>query len=106
MKYLLELDFIDYEKDEVMYETLKNYNLNMSDKKIIRRLHKIRCEKAKELFEKGKYNFEVFEYSIKDYFKNKKKDQAPEEEKKESRLQQLKNSIVFQKIKAGILSKE
>ena len=61
MKYLLDLDFIDYEKNEVMNEELRKYDLDLSKKKIIRRLHKIRCEKVKDIFEKGKYNFEVFE---------------------------------------------
>jgi len=46
----------------------------------MRRLNRLKLNKAKELFENGHFNLEMFQYAVKDYFKRK---QEKEEKKKE-----------------------
>lgn len=55
----MNLDFIDSENDEVISELALKYQMNLKDKKIIRRLVRLCREQVTEIFGQGKFNFEV-----------------------------------------------
>ncbi|CAD8158036.1 unnamed protein product [Paramecium pentaurelia] len=80
MSFFMNLDFIDYDNDEQIKELAQKYQINLNDKKYIRRLIRLCREQVTELFGQGKFNFEVFEYAMKDYFKKKKEKQEKERE--------------------------
>ena len=45
------------------------------------KIGKVKKEKAKEVFERGNFNFEMYKYALEDYFRKKeekKKDSEPE----------------------------
>jgi len=82
MRFYHELDFTKWEENKIIKELLKDIILDLTSKKVQDRLRRLKNNKAKELFENGKFNFEVFQYALKDYFKKK--------EEKEERLKKEK----------------
>lgn len=86
MRFYHELDFTKWEENAIVKEILKDINIDMSSKKVQDRLRRLKNSKAKELFENGKFNFEVFQYALKDYFK--KKEEKEEKLKKEKESQE------------------
>ncbi len=47
-------------------------------------MDRLKKNKAKTIFENGNYNFEVFQYAIKDYFKKKEEKEQKEKEEREA----------------------
>ena len=63
----------------------------------MRRAQRLARDFAKDLFEKGQYNFEMYKYAIEDYFKKKREEkERQEKEQKEEATDktQQKNSVL------------
>lgn len=71
MNYLLKLDFKDFKNNTIMNKLKEELEVDLENDKILRRLDRLRKDKVKDIFENGNYNFEVFQYALKDYFKKK-----------------------------------
>ncbi len=71
MNYLLKLDFKNCSENSLIIKLKKEHEVDLENPKILRRLDRLKKEKAKHIFENGNYNFEVFQYALKDYFKKK-----------------------------------
>ncbi|EGR30496.1 hypothetical protein IMG5_130470 [Ichthyophthirius multifiliis] len=84
MNYLLKLNFKNYKENSLMIKLKKEYDIDLENEKILRRLERLKKNKAKSIFENGNYNFEVFQYAIKDYFKKKEEKEKKEKEEKEA----------------------
>ena len=78
MNYYLDLDFNN--PCELIIEVNKEFNVDLTNPKVLKRLARIKKDKAKEIFENGKYNFEVFKYALEDYFKRKEEEKKVNEE--------------------------
>ena len=72
---------------QILKELQKEFQIDLSDKKMIRRLIKLSREEVTEIFGKSIFNFEVLDYAMKDYFKSQEKkeqketNQEPDEQK-------------------------
>lgn len=85
MKLYMALDFKNYQSDPLIMEILKEVDIDMTKPKVQRRLEKLRIAKIKEIFEKGQFNWEVFQYAVKDYYKKKEEEEKrKKEEEKEN----------------------
>ncbi|CAD8077631.1 unnamed protein product [Paramecium sonneborni] len=80
MSFYMNLDLIDYENDDILKELVIKHQLNFTDKKYVRRLIRLCRENVTEIFGQGKFNFEVFEYAMTDYFKKKREQEEKERE--------------------------
>jgi len=83
MKLYMNLDFKNYQNDKLLMEVLKDFDIDMEKPKIQRRLEKLRIAKIKEIFEKGQFNWEVFQYAVKDYYKRKEEQAKKKKEEEE-----------------------
>jgi len=87
MKFYYHYDFSTYQTNEIFQELNKEFNLDLSQPKTMRRLNRLKLNKAKELFENGHFNLEMFQYAVKDYFKRKQeKEEKKKEKEKEKQL--------------------
>lgn len=57
----------------------KKYSINFEEEKYKNRLLRTMKEKGHEIFESGKFNPELFQYVVKEYFENKAKKEDEEE---------------------------
>lgn len=87
MNYLLKLNFRDTSVENAVnptYVIIKKIageeEVDLTNEKTLRRLARLRNDKVKTIFENGNYNFDVFQYALKDYFKRKDEKQKQEEE--------------------------
>jgi ribosomal protein L12E/L44/L45/RPP1/RPP2 len=98
MKLYMGLDFKNYEKDPLIMEVLKEFDIDMTKPKVQKRLERLRIAKIKEIFENGKFNLEVLQYAIKDYFKRKEEEEKKkkEKEKEEQETEKPKRSWLRQ----------
>jgi len=83
MKLYMGLDFKNYQNDKLLMEVLKDFDIDMEKPKIQRRLEKLRIAKIKEIFEKGQFNWEVFQYAVSDYYKRKEEQAKKKKEEEE-----------------------
>ena len=60
MNYLLKLDFKNYKENSLISTLKKEIDIDLENDKILRRLDRLKKDKAKTIFENGNYNFEVF----------------------------------------------
>jgi len=88
MKIYMNLDFKAYKENSMILEVLKEFDIDMEKQKIQKRLERLRISKIKELFENGKFNLELFQYAVKDYFKRKEE----EEKKKKEREKEMSDA--------------
>jgi len=89
MRVYLDLDFKNWEENPAMKECLNGFEeyVDLTKPKIIKQLEQEKIKKAKEIFDSGKFNLEMFQYAVKEYFKKKeerekRKKEEEEEEKK------------------------
>jgi len=94
MKIYMALDFKNYENDPLQREILKEIDIDMTKPKTQKRLEKLRMVKVKEIFENGKFNLEVFQYAVKDYFKRKEEDEKKKKEQENELEEDEKPSTV------------
>ena len=96
MKMYMGLDFKNYQQNPFIMEVSKEFDsVDMTKPKIQKRLEKLRINKIKELFEKGNFNLELFQYACKDYFKRKDEEEKKkkEQEKEAQDLEKPKSWI-------------
>jgi len=96
MKLYMGLDFKNYQQNPFIMEVVKEFDsIDMTKPKIQKRLEKLRINKIKELFEKGNFNLELFQYACKDYFKRKDEEEKKkkEQEKEAEDLEKPKSWI-------------
>lgn len=69
----------------------------MSSEKIQKRVERVLKEKAREVFEAGKFNIEMFQHVIDEYFKQKKEAEEKEEaaKKEAQEEEQLESPGIF-----------
>jgi ribosomal protein L12E/L44/L45/RPP1/RPP2 len=89
MKLYMALDFKNYQNDPLIMEALKDFDIDMNKPKVQKRLEKLRVSKIKEIFENGKFNLEVFQYAVKDYFKRKEEEEKKKKEKEKEEMADL-----------------
>jgi len=107
MKFFMNYDFIDHQNNETIQEILKEIQLDLTKLKTIRRLNKLKLSKAKELFENGHFNLEVFQYAVKDYFKRKEEQEEKKREKeKEKEMAELKSKPWIQRVFGNMFTVE
>lgn len=89
MKLYMGLDFKNYQNDKLIMEVLKEYKdiIDITKPKVQRRLEKLRIAKIKEIFEKGQFNWEVFQYAVSDYYK-RKEEEAKKKKEEEKEMQE------------------
>lgn len=86
MNYLLKLNFRDVAENAanptnaIIKKIASEEEIDLTNEKTLRRLTRLRNDKVKTIFENGNYNFDVFQYALKDYFKRKDEKQKQEEE--------------------------
>jgi len=107
MKFYMNYEFTDHQSNETIQEILKEIQLDMTKPKTIRRLNKLKLSKAKELFENGHFNLEVFQYAVKDYFKRKEEqEQKKREKEKEKEIAEHKSKPWLQRVFGNMFNLE
>ncbi|EAS06282.3 transmembrane protein, putative (macronuclear) [Tetrahymena thermophila SB210] len=94
MNYLLKLDFKEYKNNGIMNKLREELQVDLDNEKILRRLDRLRKDKVKDIFENGNYNFEVFQYALKDYFKKKEEKEQREKEENEQNEEEVQTGKV------------
>ena len=74
MEFFYNLDFTmeGVKKNEIIMQVNKNINVNFENEKVFKRLNKLKYDKAREIYETANFNFEMFEYALREYFRIKK----------------------------------
>jgi len=90
MRMYLDLDFKNWEENPNMKECLKGFEeyVDLHKPKVVRRLEKLKVQKAKEIFEGAKFNLEMFQYAVKEYFKKKEEREKRKKEEEEEEKNQ------------------
>jgi len=71
MEFFYNLDFAKAEENETIMLSNKDYEVNFKNPKIIKRLNRLKEEKARNIFENAHFNYEMFDYALKEYFRIK-----------------------------------
>jgi hypothetical protein len=93
MRFYLKLDFENPEKQEVLASAYKEFKTPYRERRTLRRLRRIRTERVKELYESQPFNFELFEYALKEYYRLKEEREAKSKKKKGLNLAKNGSSI-------------
>lgn len=101
MEYCYELDFTKPDSNELIAEANGTFNVDLTNAKVLKRLHKIKTEKAKKIYEESQFNLEMFEYALKEYFKikNERDEKIKQQQQKLQQQQQKQND----KLSGGVL---
>lgn len=89
MHFYLNLDFIGWEENELIRPLQKELKVDLGSKKIIRRLNRLCREKVSDIFGQGKFNFEVLDYAMQDYFKRKRQEEEQREQEQKEKNGEL-----------------
>jgi len=92
MKLLLNLDFKNYQNNPLIQEVLQDFEIDLSNPKTQKRLERFKIGKARDIFENGHFNMEVFQYAAKDHLRKKE-----EKEKKKKELKDQQEALKPQK---------
>jgi tetratricopeptide (TPR) repeat protein len=107
MKFYINLDFTNSQNNEMIQTALQEAQMDAIKPKTIRRLNRLKINKAKELFETGHFNLELFQYAVKDYFKRKEeKEERRREKEKEKELEEAASKPWKQRIFGSIFTVE
>lgn len=107
MKFYINLDFANAQNNEIVQTALQETQMENLKPKTIRRLNRLKINKAKELFETGHFNLELFQYAVKDYFKRKEeKEERRREKEKEKELEEAASKPWAQRLYGNIFTME
>jgi tetratricopeptide (TPR) repeat protein len=107
MKFYINFDFTNCQNNEIVQAVLQEVQIDLLKPKSIKRLNRLKLNKAKELFENGHFNLELFQYAVKDYFKRKEeKEERKREKAKEKELEEASNKPWKQRIYGNVFSVE
>jgi len=89
MRFYMNFDFTN-NADVILKEIVKEVDIDLTKASNLRRLNRLKINKAKELFETGHFNLELFQYAVKDYFKRKEE----KEERKKAKAKEAQEDEV------------
>lgn len=79
INYYLNLDFKKWQENEFIIGVNKEFQIDLESSQVQSQLSSIKKMYAKEIFDNGKYNFEMFKYAVDDFFKKKEDERLKKE---------------------------
>mmetsp|Transcript_8395 Transcript_8395/g.1121 ORF Transcript_8395/g.1121 Transcript_8395/m.1121 type:complete len:82 (+) Transcript_8395:323-568(+) len=73
MYFYYDLDLTETTKDEIVLEINQKYKIPFAEKRVIKRVEKLKREYARYIYEEANFNFPILEYAIKEYYKKFRK---------------------------------
>ena len=73
-----KLDFERASSNELILSANKEFNVDFGNSRTQKRLLRMKREKVREIYESQEFNFTMFEYALKEYFRRKEARQKKE----------------------------
>jgi hypothetical protein len=67
MNYLKNLNFTNLSEDSIEQKLALELKIDLQDEKTLKRLTKLKFNRAKDIFYEGDYNFNIYKYALEEY---------------------------------------